>query len=1179
MSHEGYSEFLKNKIRMASLNGLPCEAGDVSPTLKPHQRDIVQWAVRGGQRAIFAQFGLGKCHGAGTRILMADCSIKNVEDIEIGDQLMGDDGTPRNVLSLARGQEELYRVTLKNKDSYTCNKSHIFSLKVSDKFQGNGYGEIVDMELTQYMSVPYFRRKNCLKHYKVPLEFPKQDIPFDPYLYGAWLGDGHQKMLAWTINSRDTEIVERITAFAASQNLTVRETKGYGCSSYFLVRNQDKRGRAPQCDEFYFVQGSVVNGEKRIDWRYLKNSRETRLQLLAGIIDTDGHNIDKCLEVSTKWAGLKDDILFLARSLGFSVTHTPKIVNGATYWRIWISGGTHLIPCVTRKKPETRRQIKNPLAYGFDVDPIGVGDYYGFVIDGNHRYLLADFTVTHNTLMQLEICRILHERTGARSLIVCPLGVRQEFFRDAGMLGITLQFVRRAGEMNKSGAHFITNYESIRDGRLDPSLFDIVSLDEASVLRSYGSRTYQEFLPLFTGARFKFVATATPSPNRYKELIHYAGFLGVMDTGHALDRFFKRDSEKAGNLTLLPHKAHEFWLWMHSWAIFLQKPSELGYSDEGYDMPPLEVIYHEIPSPNVMHKEKDGQGLLFVDSSVSLTDAAREKRDSVSARVAEAARIVSGDPESHYILWHTLERERRAIEKAVPEAASVHGTMDLDAREQRIIDFSEGRIKYLATKPSISGSGCNFQRFCHKAVFVGIDFRFNDFIQSVHRIHRFLQDKPCEIHVIYTEAEREILQVLKRKWQEHKSLLEKMSGIVAEHGLDKLSTAPLERTLGLRRQAAAGRRWEAVNNDCVDETAQMPDNSVDLTVTSIPFSNHYEYTPSYNDFGHTENNGHFWEQMDFLTPELLRVTKPGRIACIHVKDRVLFANVTGAGAPTISPFHAEAIFHYIRHGWNYMGMITVVTDVVRENNQTYRLGWTEQCRDGSKMGVGSPEYVLLFRKPQSDRTRGFADARVVKDKSEYTRSRWQIDAHAFWRSDGKRLISAEDIAAAGQESAMKLYARYNMEYVYDYEEHVRIGEALDGRRQLSSTFMTLAPLSDDPFVWTDVARMRTLNGEQNRRGLALHICPLQFDIVDRLIRRYSNPDDIVFDPFGGLMTVPYRALLLGRRGLGIELSEASWRDGVRYLEQAEGAKSSRTLFDEDDGSARIARDAPAEKAS
>ena len=359
-------------------------------------------------------------------------------------------------------------------------------------------------------------------------------------------------------------------------------------------------------------------------------------------------------------------------------------------------------------------------------------DIVQWAVQGGQRAIFAAFGLG-KTMMQIEIARILHDKTGARALIVCPLGVRQEFMRDGNTLGVQFEFVRRTEEVEQSkGAFFLTNYESIRDGKLDPTLFNCVSLDEASVLRSYGSKTYQEFLPLFEGCKYKFVATATPAPNRYKELIHYAGFLGIMDTGQALTRFFQRDSTKANNLTLYPHKEAEFWLWMHSWAIFLQKPSELGYSDEGYDLPPLNVIYHEVRRGNEVMTDKNGQNLLFAEATLSLKDAAHEKRVSLDARIEEMMRIIENNPDSHYIIWHDLEAERHAIEKALPECATVYGTQDLDEREKITVDFAEGRLKYFASKPELSGSGCNLQRFCHKAIFLGIGYKFNDFIQSIH---------------------------------------------------------------------------------------------------------------------------------------------------------------------------------------------------------------------------------------------------------------------------------------------------------------------------------------------------------------------------------------------------------------------------------------------------------------
>lgn len=839
-----------------------------------------------------------------------------------------------------------------------------------------------------------------------------------------------------------------------------------------------------------------------------------------------------------------------------------------------------------------RRKINLANFSGFEVEDSDINPLLKphqraivkWAVRGGNRAIFAAFGLGKSP-MQSEILRLIQLMAGGPVLVTLPLGVRQEFVRDGIMqgdrwrqeavklgfdiddirarFGVRFKFIRRADEMVDGQHFYLTNYESIRDGKLDPTIFTAISLDEASVLRSYGSKTYQEFLPLFNGVKFKFVATATPSPNRYKELIHYAGFLGIMDTGQALTRFFQRDSTQANNLTLYPHKEKEFWYWLHSWAIFLQKPSDLGFSDEGYDLPPLQVFYHEVNSDHSKAGfEKDGQGIMFKDAALGLKDASHEKRDSMGARINKMMEIIGADPDSHYLIWHDLEDERRAIEKALPESKSVFGSQDLELREQRVIDFSDGQFKYLATKPEISGSGCNFQRHCHKAIFLGIGYKFNDFIQSIHRIYRFLQTEQVEIHIIHSEAEREVLRSLQTKWAQHKEMVEKMGDVIRTHGLNNLSMQDiLARTIGVERLEVSGQRFTVANNDCVIEARRRPENSTDLIVTSIPFANHYEYTPSYNDFGHTENNDHFWAQMDFLTPELLRILRPGRMYCCHVKDRILFGNVTGAGAPTVSPFHCEALMHGIKHGFDYMGMITIVTDVVRENNQTYRLGWSEQCKDGTKMGVGSPEYVLLFRKPQSDRSRGYADVPVVKSKADYTRGRWQVDAHALWRSSGNRLLTAEDLAMMGPDKLAKAFTEYSLQNIYNYEHHVKIGEDLEARGALPSSFMSLAPGSHHNDVWTDINRMLTLNTAQSQKRAMLHVCPLQFDIIDRLITRYSNEDEEVYDPFCGLGSVPYRALKLGRKGRGSELNTSYFFDSVQYLKAMEQEVSMPDLFD------------------
>ncbi|WP_369920281.1 DNA methyltransferase [Xanthomonas arboricola pv. corylina] len=537
------------------------------------------------------------------------------------------------------------------------------------------------------------------------------------------------------------------------------------------------------------------------------------------------------------------------------------------------------------------------------------------------------------------------------------------------------------------------------------------------------------------------------------------------------------------------------------------------------------------------------------------------------------AGIVSGRPgdigaggvvSDQIIIWCDLNEEQDAIETALHKAgltySSIHGGNEVEENEGRMAEWRAKRTYALIGKPVMLGQGVNLQQ-CNKAVFIGITYKFNDLIQAMHRIQRYGQERPCVAHIIYAESEREVLASLQAKWTRHEEMVEKMSEIIREYGLSKAAMAQvLQRSIGVERIEASGTGWTVANNDCVVETRGMADDSVDLIVTSIPFANHYEYSPSYNDFGHTDDNAHFWAQMDHLSTQLLRILKPGRIAAIHVKDRIQFGAVTGAGVPTVSPFHAEAIFHYRSHGFDYMGLITVVTDVVRENNQTYRLGWSEQCKDGTKMGVGSPEYIVLLHKPQTDRSRGYADEPVRKHKADYTRARWQVDAHAFWRSSGRRQLTADELAQLGPDKLAKLFTEYSLREVYDYETHVRIGEELEARGALPSTFMSLAPGSHDPDVWHDVNRMLTLNGEQTRRGLENHICPLQFDIVDRLIQRFSNAGELVFDPFGGLFTVPYRALKLGRQGRAAELSTAYFMDGVKYLQAAEREMAMPDLF-------------------
>ena len=972
-------------------------------------------------------------------------------------------------------------------------------------------------------------------------------------------------------------------------------------------------------------------------------------------------------------------------------------------------------------------------------------DIVAWAVRGGQRAIFAAFGLG-KSVMQLETLRLTLEKAGGgRGLIVAPLGVRQEFKHDAEKLGTEIKFIRSIEEAQADGL-YITNYETVRDGKLNPSKFKVVSLDEASILRGFGgTKTFREFMATIAGddrrqesggaaggeVKYRFVATATPSPNEFIELLSYAAFLGVMDVGQAKTRFFKRDSTKADKLTIHAHKEREFWLWVSSWAIFIQKPSDLNYDDTGYDLPPIDVRWHEIRTDhsNAGH-ERDGQGKLLRDTAIGIQDASREKRRSMSARIeklmeiirdqgrqaslipesllreeqgsiagdAEGARkkklsgcqrqvqgtiqkletkeprenagtpeglsrtkpgkdssvsqgslpeeqaeapsamprlktqeirsdgeyseghhrqtrmelrdlrqefsrgskdsdrplpqyeptegsalsqlqhgprVVRGQSRSTHgssglsdqiIIWCDLNDEQKSIEANLVDddlsVTSLTGSQDIEIRDLLITDWKEKRTSVFLSKPTMYGSGINMQQ-SHTMIFAGIGFKAQDVLQAVHRIHRFLQNHPCTVHFIYTEAEREVRSQLERKWKQHEVLVANMTAIIREFGLSHAAMAgELKRSMGIERAETSGEGWTVANNDTVDETARMKADSVGLILTSIPFATQYEYSPSYNDFGHTDDTEHFFRQMDYLTPNLLRVLQPGRIMAIHVKDRISPGGLTGLGFQTVQPFHADCIYHYRRHGFAYLGMKTIVTDVVRENAQTYRLGWTEQCKDGSRMGVGMPEYLLLFRKPPTDSSNGYADVPVVKSKEKYSRARWQFDAHGFERSSGDRLLMPEDLTGLTSAQVFKAFRKHSSgPQPYDFEHDVALAEYLDKAKMLPPGFMLCQPQSKSPDVWTDITRMRTLNGVQQAKGKEMHLCPIQFDLVDRAVTQWTNLCDEVYDPFGGLMTVPLRAVMLGRRGRGVELSPGYYADGVWHLQHQDAKRSSPTLFD------------------
>lgn len=370
-----------------------------------------------------APCGHGKCHGKGTKILMYDGSVKNVEDIVVGDLLMGDDSTPRKVLSLARGEEELFKIHQNKGEDYVVNRSHILTLQYRPYGRGcdkSRFGEVIDLPLEDYLKLP----ESVKKYYYgfcVPIDFgyPKL-LSIDPYLLGAWLGDGDQAHTYFTCDHRDRQLISYYKQVAKQWRCKIsmsrqKDAPNGNRNNSNIYRIISEKGKVNPLLEQFKKLGVI--GDKHIPNEYIVTTKENRLQLLAGLVDTDGSYSNYVLEITQKRKNLAEDIRRLCWSLGFRVRMIEKVIKGVSYWRLIISGNIHEIPTrLERKKIPARTINKDPYVNAISVESIGEGDYYGFTLDGNHRYCLVDSTVTHNTIMGIWLAYY----RGVQTMILVP---------------------------------------------------------------------------------------------------------------------------------------------------------------------------------------------------------------------------------------------------------------------------------------------------------------------------------------------------------------------------------------------------------------------------------------------------------------------------------------------------------------------------------------------------------------------------------------------------------------------------------------------------------------------------------------------------------------------------------------------------------------------------------------
>lgn len=378
------------------------------------------------------------------------------------------------------------------------------------------------------------------------------------------------------------------------------------------------------------------------------------------------------------------------------------------------------------------------------------------------------------TLMELEWGRVIAEHTGKPTVLHCPLAVAGQHADEARKFGIAAKVARDPADIDPDTRVALINYEIAE--KFDPALFGGVGLDESSILKSFTGATTRMLTARYRDTPFRLCGTATPAPNDHTELGTHAEFLGVMRRDEMLSRWFLHDSMNTKDWRLKRHAANDFWEWVASFARCVERPSDLGFLDDGYVLPSIEVFDHTVRADiaaEVGTEKKTGQHMLFRMPEMSATSIHREKRLSLAARAELAFELVRGEFDEPWVIWVETDAEEQAMSARLKEAVTVRGSMPPGVKERKLRAFSAGEINHMITKPSIAGFGLNWQH-CARQIFVGLSFSYEMYYQAIRRCWRFGQKRPVEIHVIGADTERAIRQAILRKQGDHEAMKAQM---------------------------------------------------------------------------------------------------------------------------------------------------------------------------------------------------------------------------------------------------------------------------------------------------------------------------------------------------------------------------------------------------------------------
>lgn len=706
------------------------------------------------------------------------------------------------------------------------------------------------------------------------------------------------------------------------------------------------------------------------------------------------------------------------------------------------------------------------------------------------------------TPMQLEWARQVQHHTRGGVLIVAPLAVSTQTCREGEKFGIAVNPCKTGDDVNCPGIN-ITNYERLH--HFDPTVFNGIVLDESSILKAYDGKRKGEIIDFARCIPYRLACTATPAPNDYIELCNHAEFLDIMREKEVKALFFTQDGNTTTKWRIKGHARKDFWQWLASWAVAIRKPSDLGYDDERFTLPPLTFshIFSDV--------DFNPSGELFPREAMTLNEQRAVSRQSIDDRVRLATeRINASDDE--WVVWCNLNAESAALANAIPGSVEVKGSDDADHKTRAMLDFADGKIRVIVTKPSIAGFGMNWQH-CARMAFVGLSHSYEQLYQATRRCWRFGQTREVEAIIIDDVANRRIVKNIERKERNAARLMKQ----IVEHMKESGQAGAMRQSATYARTVERGDAWTLHLGDCVEVVQELADESIGLSVFSPPFPGMYVYSNSARDMGNTHDIEEMIEHMRYMVRPLLAKTMPGRHCCLHLTQGT--AQKVRDGYIGLRDFRGAVIRLMESEGWIYYGEVAIDKNPQTKAIRTKDRGllFKTLARDASHMHMALADYLLQFRKPgdNPEPIEAGISRRYENESGWITSEEWIRWARPVWYGSDW-LPEATVIHETGG----------NVRFEYD-----GISE-------------------------TDVLNVRQARETDDER----HLAPLQLAVIHRAVKLWSNPGDTVFSPYAGIGSEGYEAIKLGRRFVGSELKASYFESACRNLRHAEESLMQGTLF-------------------